>query len=331
MSEVSRPLKTWSHLAANRRKPTEYEIVSTNLLWSTRDPSAPWAMAPTIPLSRWLIRYRNESPLRHPDWDGYRDPNQLVYRTYTAMQDGQEAYVDGLLDDHDRNDHDVSLAPEWAATLGRLYTPSRFLIHAVQMASAYLVALAPASTIANCFAFQAGDQLRWVSRIAYRTAELAKNRPGEGFAGRERHHWESLGAWQGFRELMERLLTSWDWAEQFVALNLVAKPAIDAAFLGQLGRAARSHADTLTGFLSDAQAADSERARRFSSALVQYSLEGAPQNREVVQGWLDKWVPLGERAMERYCSDLPQGSANDSAESAKREAKAFRSTLGFDI
>lgn len=31
--EPLKPLKTWSHLATRRRKPSEYEIVSTNLHW----------------------------------------------------------------------------------------------------------------------------------------------------------------------------------------------------------------------------------------------------------------------------------------------------------
>jgi len=43
MSEVQvlKPLKTWSHLATRRRKPSEYEIVSTNLHYNKRDPNAP--------------------------------------------------------------------------------------------------------------------------------------------------------------------------------------------------------------------------------------------------------------------------------------------------
>ena len=36
-ADVLQPLKTWSHLAGRRRKPSEYEIVSTNLLYNTRD------------------------------------------------------------------------------------------------------------------------------------------------------------------------------------------------------------------------------------------------------------------------------------------------------
>ena len=169
-----RPLKTWSHLAARRRRPTEYETVSTNLLWSTQDPDRPWTMGQAIPMSGWFKRYRNESPLQHADWDGFRDPDQLIYRNYTLIQDGQEAFVDGLLDEHQRNDHDESLPQAWLEVLGSHWAPARYVVHAQQMSSNYLVALAPSSTIVNCFMLQGGDQLRWVSRIAYRTAALRK-------------------------------------------------------------------------------------------------------------------------------------------------------------
>lgn len=34
--QVLKPQKTWSHLAVRRRKPSEYEIVSTNLHYNNR-------------------------------------------------------------------------------------------------------------------------------------------------------------------------------------------------------------------------------------------------------------------------------------------------------
>lgn len=301
-----KPLKTWSHLAKNRRRPTEYEIVSTNLLWSTDD-DAPWAMGPSVPLSRWYIEYRNNSPLRHEDWDGFRDPDQLVYRTYNMIQDGQESHVDALLDDHSGNEHDDGLSSEWVAQLARFYTPGKYLLHTIQMAAAYLAALSPASTIENCFIFESGDQLRWVSRVAYRTAELRSTRPEVGFGSQERSVWEDDAAWQGFRELMERTLVTWDWAEQFVALNLVAKPAVDAALLRSLSTIAQDSGDTLLALLCRAQLIDSDRTVRWSEALLGYALdstEHGEQNRELVRGWFDKWSPLANTAVAQYCGAL---------------------------
>ncbi len=72
-----------------------------------------------------------------------------------------------------------------------------------------------------------------------------------GFDEAERTHWEQALEWQGFRELSERALVAWDWGEQFIALNFVLKSAIDAAFIGALGQAARRNDDTLTGLLLD--------------------------------------------------------------------------------
>ena len=115
-----------------------------------------------------------------------------------------------MLDDYSRNEHDFGLPPESVQRLARFYTPARFSIHTVQMASAYLVTMAPASTIENCFIFQSADQFRWVSRIAYRTAELCAIHTDAGFNENERQIWEDDEAWQGFRDLMEKTLVTWD-------------------------------------------------------------------------------------------------------------------------
>lgn len=322
--DVSKPLKTWSHLAANRRRPTEYEIVSTNLLWTDWG-DKPFAMGRTLPISQWMVKNRNQSPLRKADWEAFRDPDQMIYRTYNTIQDGQEAYVDGLLNDHQKNDHDSGMPAAWVTELARSYSPARYLMHSVQMASNYLVTVAPASTVMNCFIFQAGDSLRWVSRIAYRTAELRKAFPDVGFGAVERDAWERDPAWQGFRELVERVLTSYDWAEQFIALNLVVKPAIDAAFLGGLARTGRANHDSLTGVLCDAQLIDSERCRRWTAALIAFARQ-TDGNRAVIDQWLAKWVPLGDAAGEAYCNALDR--SGELAASAKASADNLRVVMG---
>jgi len=320
-----KPLKTWSHLAGQRKRPSEYEIVSTNLLWSTDD-EIPWAMAPGVHMNQWYLKYRDASPLKHADWDAFRDPDEMVYRTYNIMQDGQETYVDGLLDKHNANGHDAGLSAAWLEHLAALYTPGRYLLHAVQMGSAYLVQMAPASTIINCAMLQSADQLRWVSRIAYRTRELSNAAPDLGFVDGENGHWQGHAAWQGFRELMERTLVAYDWGEHFTALNLVAKPAIDEAFVRQLGNAARRAGDGLLHQLMDAHQTDNERSRRWTEALVAFAAE-TDGNKDVLAGWVAKWAPVGDAAIDAYCAALPD--AGDAASEAKDAAEAFRAGLGL--
>ncbi|PKO84123.1 MAG: toluene monooxygenase [Betaproteobacteria bacterium HGW-Betaproteobacteria-11] len=324
--EVLKPLKTWSHLAKNRRKPSEYEIVSANLLYNTRDPNAPYELDPDMSMNRWYKKYRDGGPFQHDDWNAFRDPDELVYRTYNMVQDGQETYVFGLFDQFNEREHDKALEPTWGGTLARLYTPGRYLFHTLQMASAYVQQMSPASTITNCAAFQAADSLRWMSHAAYRAKELSLTFPDKGFGTGERTYWENDPAWQGFRELMEKVLIAWDWGEAFVALNLVAKPAVEEAVLRKLGQSARHNGDTLLGMLTDAQLLDADRHRRWATALVKMAL-GKAGNAEAIKGWITKWEPLADKAIDAFCaalSDVPNAAAD-----AKAATRAFRRTLGF--
>ncbi|MDI1246031.1 MAG: aromatic/alkene monooxygenase hydroxylase subunit beta [Rhodoferax sp.] len=328
MSEVQvlKPLKTWSHLAARRRKPSEYEIVSANLHYNNRNAIAPYELDPELAMNQWCKKNTFGSPLKHDDWNAFRDPEEVVYRSYNMMQDGQENYVSGLFDQFNSREHDKSLDPRWAGTLARLYTPARYLFHTLQMASAYAGQVAPASTITNCNYFQMADSFRWLSHTAYRTKELSLAFPEKGFAADERHYWETDKAWQGFRELMEKVLATWDWAEAFVALNLVAKPAIEEAVLRKLGESARHNGDMLLALVNDAQLIDAARHRRWATALAKMALE-KPGNAEVLKNWIAKWEPLADQAIEAYCGAL--ADVSNAAHSAKQATRDFRQSLGL--
>ncbi|WP_028080264.1 aromatic/alkene monooxygenase hydroxylase subunit beta [Solimonas soli] len=323
-TEVLKPLKTWSHLAARRRKPSEYEIVSTNLHISTRPGADPFELDPDVFMNRWYKEKRNASPLKHPDWNAFRDPDELIYRTYNIMQDGAETYVTGLFDQFNEREHDKGLSANWAGTLARLYTPARYLFHTLQIGSAYLAQMAPASTISICAAFQGADSLRWLSHTAYRAKELSLTFPDKGFARDERRYWEEDAAWQGFRELMEKVLIAYDWGEAFVALDLVAKPAIEEVVLRKFGEAARQNGDTLLGLVIDAELIDSARHRRWSSALVKLAT-AEPGNADVIKGWIAKWEPLADRAIDAFGAALPD--VPDAADTARQAVRAFRGSL----
>ena len=248
--QVLKPQKTWSHLAGRRRKPSEYEIVSANLHYNDRDPNAPYELDPEMFMNQWYKKNTFGTTLQHADWNAFRDPEELIYRTYNMMQDGQETYVFGLFDQFNQREHNLSLEPAWVLALTRLYTPARYLFHTLQMASAYVGQVSPASTITNCHYFQMADSMRWLSHTAYRTQELALSFPQHGFGENERDRWENDPAWQGLRELVEKALCVWDWGEALVVLNLVVKPAVEESVLRKLGDSARHNGDTLLALLT---------------------------------------------------------------------------------
>jgi len=326
VTQELKPLKTWSHFANRRKKPSEYEIVSVNLHTTTDNPDAPFELDPNLPLALWFKQYRNGSLLRHPDWNQYRDPSETTYRVYNIVQDGQESFVQGVFDQMSERGHDSMLERTWAGSLARLYAPTRYLFHAMQMMSAYITMIGPASTISNCASYQTGDHFRWLTHTAYRTAELGRTFPDIGFGRDERHYWENDPAWQGLREVMEKALTTWDWAEAFVVLNLVVKPCVEEGVMLALADAAPPNGDTLLPLLVDSQMNDARRHRRWASALAEMALS-QPGNREVIRQWLDKWMPLALGAVDTYCDVLLDGEA--AAERARKVVASFHRSLGL--
>jgi toluene monooxygenase system protein E len=329
-TEVLKPLKTWSHLSANRRRPSEYEIVSVNLHGSRSmlNERPPFELSDDLPMNEWYRRYRNETALNHQDWNAFRDPDEMTYRAYNILQDGQETYIEGLFDEFDERENDLLLPQDWLKVLARCYTPARYPFHALQMASAYVGQVAPASTITNTSYFQAADHLRLLSHTAYRTKELANRFPNLGFGSGERAIWEKDPCWQGFRELLERALATFDWSEAFVAICLVAKPMADECLLRQLGIAARRNDDTLLGMLTDAQLRDSDRARRWASALAKF-LGSQAGNQDLMAGYWRKWMPLAEAAARAYCQALAGGE--DPGEGERMAEAAIGAVADFAL
>ena len=324
--QVLQPLKTWSHLAARRRKPSEYEIVSVNLHYNDRDANSPYELSPDMFMNEWYKKNTFGTELKHGDWNSFRDPDEVIYRTYNLMKDGQETYVHGLFDQFNEREHDKALDPRWAGTLARFYAPARYLFHTLQMAGAYIGQVSPASTITNCNYFQMADSFRWLSHTAYRTKELSNTFPAIGFTQKEREYWENDPIWQGFRELMEKALSTYDWGEAMVAVNLVAKPAIEEAVLRKLGEAARHNGDTLLGLLTDAQLIDASRHRRWLATWVKLALE-TDGNLELIQKWVAKWEVLADKAIKDYASLLPDVA--DASESAIAATRNLRSSMGL--
>src|SRR4029450_2001335 len=97
-----RRLRTWTAFGDLGRRPSEYEIL-THGMNHTMGPT-PLELGPDVLGNRWLRDHRDSMSLRVPDWDTFRDPDALTYGSYVAMQDDQETYVEGLLEQFDRDD-----------------------------------------------------------------------------------------------------------------------------------------------------------------------------------------------------------------------------------
>ena len=216
--------KTYTRLAAGRRIPTEYELLSTDLHYNH---PRRFELTADNPVVAWYYRYREGSALQARGWERFSDPRRTTYRGYTQLQDGREDVIDGLLREIDDTAYDRDLDQKWVRFLDRWYAPLRYPVHGLQMLAAYVAQMAPASRVTNCAAFQSADELRRVQRIAYRTVQLGGPPPGIETTRRHQAAWEDAAAFQPLRELIERALIAYDWGEAFAVTNLVIKPRID--------------------------------------------------------------------------------------------------------
>jgi toluene monooxygenase system protein E len=312
---------TWSEYPAGK-KPSEYETVTHGLNYHFRRDPVPFEMDPGAPLNRWYLKHREGSPLNVEDWSEFRDPSKLTYRAYVAHQRARETYLDSLIEAFETRDHFAKLSDEWGQTLDRLYLTSRFSGHILQMASLYVSQMAPTSYITVAFHFQGADDMRRVQRCAYLAKSLSLEKSSEyGDSSHARKIFEEDEAWQPLRELLEKMLIAYDWGEAYAALALVAKPAYDAVINDQLGELARINGDELLTGLTADFALDTKRHQDTARAVLAYVTEKDPSLADLVQGWVDKWQPLADSAVEGLSSMFETAPTPIDAETVQAYAK----------
>ncbi|HEY3685945.1 MAG TPA: toluene hydroxylase [Streptosporangiaceae bacterium] len=292
-----RKQRTFSAFGDVRRMPSEYEIVTHGQNWTMRTArTAAFEQNPSSAPNLWFLTYRDRSPLRADDWDAFRDPDALTYKTYVTLQSDAETKTGGVLEEYAAAQADTRLTAGQRDLLGSLFTPSRYLVHGCQQIEAYIGYMAPSSYITNTAGFATADFLRRLTLTAYRTRELQIAHPGAGFGTDERRIWEQDDAWQPAREAIERALVAYDWGEAFTALNLVLAPTLDDVLLRQTGEISRADGDEETWLLLAYLQDDNDRRDRWSAALARYCVEQRPGNAAVLRRWIDKWAPIADAA-----------------------------------
>ena len=225
-------------LEASRKKPSDYEITTTALLYY---PARGFEVK--TPVWEHYVKYQQQGRLRSSNWEAFEDPAHTTYSTYVAERRDQEAFLDRLLE---RPSGPIS--QELRPLLGVL-SALRFPLHGLQMVAAYVGALAPSGRISVTAAFQAADEMRriqricqWLSRSAVPSAQLDA-------LGREL--WQQAPAFQPLRRLLEELLVTYDWGEALIAMNGIIKPIFDRLWFEHLaGVAERHHDEVLEKILS---------------------------------------------------------------------------------
>jgi toluene monooxygenase system protein E len=314
-------LKTYWHLAAQRRIPSEYEIATSRLFYHAQK-----GFEVAVPLAPFYERYQRGSSFQCDDWDKFADPRQTTYANYTARASERVAFVGRLFERIEQTGYDAALGPDAIRLLSTLWLPLRYPIHALHMAAAYVGQMAPAGRITIACAFQAADEMRRIQTIAYRMAQLRRVQPGLGDSARD--DWERAPRWQPLRRLVETLLVTWDWGEAFAALDLCIKPLFDPLVHEQLGARALAHGDYLYGEIAASLDEDARWHREWSAALAGHAIAQRPAMREVLAAHVARWREPALAAVDALAAELGDAAATASA-AVRAQAAAHLAAIGI--
>lgn len=312
-------MKTYSHLAEKKRMPSEYEVVTSRLLYY---PGRGFEVE--TPLSAWYAEHQAGSAFVCSDWERFADPRETTYASYTSLEREREAFVDGLFAWIEATDHDRALAPCWLDVLSDVFAVLRYPFHGLSMAAAYVAQMAPSGRITTAALFQAADEVRRIQRIAYRIAMLREVRPRLGADSRER--WEQASLFQPLRRAVERLLVTYDWGAAFAGLNLCLKPLVDELTMRQLAERGCQEGDHALSALTSSLHADCLWHRAWTCALVRTAIDDTPSNRDVLRSWVAEAYP---RALEAVRAFEPVVGAEACA-AAVTAHQAFLAEVGLE-
>jgi len=305
---------TWPMLEKKlgKKKPSEYQIVTYALsYWSDpRSPTyiyikGPFELGPDHITQKWYKHFRDNSPFIKPlfdkgEWHDYEDPYKLVYWTYNSMADDNETYLDKVYEEIVNTKYDWKLSEEVLELYKNVYDPLRYVWHIFQMECGYLASMAPTSSITNVFVFMAMDHLRRVQRVAQRIKMLDIVYPTYGFGKEGRKIFEESPVFQPAREVLEKMLVTYDVGEGLVAFNLAVKFVLDELLLQHLPQLAEKMGDEMMKHIHMSFYNDTIRHRIQTAELFKYAFNKEPSLKDVVRPWLKDWQELAYKATEGF-------------------------------
>jgi propane monooxygenase small subunit len=163
----------------------------------------------------------------------------------------------------------------------------------------------------------------------------------EGFDGTAHlETWKSDPAWQGVRDVAERLTAIDDWGEAIFAANVVFEPLVGELFRSQLvQQASPRNGDFVTPTVIGAEEYDfAERDLRYTTAMFELltaDREFADHTKAVLQGWLSTWTGhclTAARTMQPLWSqpDAKPPRFEDGLDRVKSRFSGILTTLGLE-
>jgi propane 2-monooxygenase small subunit len=198
---------------------------------------------------------------------------------------------------------------------------------------------APTNMHNNAISVNSMHRIRSAQDLALYNLTLTEEVPGfDGTAHLEA--WNSDPSWQEVRKVAEALTGIDDWCEAIFAANVVFEPLVGEPFRSSLVmHAAPRNGDFVTPTIIGAEEYDfAERDLRYTKAmfhLLTNDREFASHNKQVINGWLENWVPRTLAAARGLQPIWSQPEAKpprfeDALDAAKNRFSGILSDLGLE-
>jgi len=238
--------------------------------------------------------------LKSSDWHQFRDPNeeweQTIYRNNSNVVRQIQLNLE--------NARDAKAYSHWSPTWTRFVADNiGAWMHAEHGLGMHVFVAAqrsaPTNMINNAMAVNSAHKLRFAQDLALYNLDLTD--AVEGFNGKSHQTvWRDAPPWQGVRENVERLTAIGDWGEALFATNAIFEPLVGVLFRSELVmQIAARNGDYITPTLIGAGEHDYNRDLRYTRALLTMLVQDdkyGNTNRDVLNTWLQRWVPLSVHA-----------------------------------
>jgi propane monooxygenase small subunit len=259
-------------------------------------------------LQDWIINFPDGTPTyskdwtraKSADWHKYRSIDQEWERTHYQRQSTICGTIQSVIENGRRSGAAGRFDKSWVKVLQDhvgAYKHAEFgLGVALMQAQRY----GYTQMINNAILTNSSYKLRFAQDLTLYLGEVGLDIEGGIDKDAGKRHWLEDPIWQGTRRIIEEIMGSQDYLEQYVATNFVFEPLIGELFRsGFVLQMAAAHNDFITPSVVSAAESDYERNLANTVELVHTLLtdrDYSLHNKVIIGEWVEKYSKLAHTA-----------------------------------
>jgi phenol/toluene 2-monooxygenase (NADH) P1/A1 len=284
-SDLIKPIRnTYKYMSGLKvKRPTTYDEATYNL-----EPKENFHYRPLWNPEMNIFDERL-TKVKCEDWEQFRDPEKLYYATYCYSRADFQTRIKGQFEAAERYGWFNNMEPAFVDTVREILPVLRHLIFGESIAFMYIGRAAVGTAVEQCATYQCYDELGTAQLLTKICLELEDKIPTILQDGKQK--WLEDEKYQKLRALTERLMVTWDWAEAMIAANLVLDQILYPLFFEEMTALAIENGAIGYAAFSQYFMEMAEYEKTYTTALVKMLLADCPENKEVIQSYVNKWLP----------------------------------------